>query len=213
MESTNMPNSTLSTSAGCCDGGDYNVFSIIEIFVLVVGLCSLIISFLVLLREKQALQAQLEEDVAEEDVASQDRKEEMRSDSTRNRMAFILNGLIVKEWVPPNDQLVESMEGHQDNPVLSGEAVEASQPPAIEINSSLVSCAIGSDDCESLAGEEEMAGCAICLSHFKPQQLVCESNNSSCRHIFHKDCMIDWLTKNHDDCPMCREVYLPQTTV
>jgi hypothetical protein len=42
---------------------------------------------------------------------------------------------------------------------------------------------------------------------------VCESNNPLCRHIFHKDCMVDWLTKLHDDCPTCREVYLLQATV
>jgi hypothetical protein len=34
---------------------------------------------------------------------------------------------------------------------------------------------------------------------------VCESNNPLCRHIFHKDCMVDWLTKLHVDCPTCRE--------
>jgi hypothetical protein len=100
-----------------------------------------------------------------------------------------------------------------ENTPTSGKAVEAPQPPAASpINSSsFASCAIGSDDCESIDGEEEMAGCAICLSPFRPQQLVCESNNSLCRHVFHKDCMVDWLLKGHDECPMCREVYLVET--
>jgi hypothetical protein len=111
------------------------------------------------------------------------------------------------EWVPDDAPVVQSTESDQDNPP-SGEAVEASQPPAPLINSSLVSCAMGSDDCKSSAGEGEIADCAICLSHFKPQQLVCESNNSSCQHVFHKDCMVDWLMKKHNDCPLCREVYL-----
>jgi hypothetical protein len=104
----------------------------------------------------------------------------------------------------------ESLEADQDTPP-SGDAVEAPQPPASQTNSSPAFCAMRSDDCESLSGEEERAGCAICLSHFEPQELVCESNNSSCQHVFHKDCMVDWLMKGHDTCPMCREVYLLNT--
>jgi hypothetical protein len=210
-----MSNSTVSvpTNAICCDGSEIDFVAITLFSLLVVGISLLVVSLIVAfarLREKAALEAHH----LEEDAALHDRKEEIRSDSARNRMEFISNGLIVKEWVSPNDKpVVESTEGDQDNPALSIEAVDVSQPPAVQINSSFVPCAMGGDDFDSLVGEEETADCAICLSHFKPQQLVCESNNSSCRHIFHKDCMIDWLTKNHDECPMCREVYLLQTTV
>jgi hypothetical protein len=137
-------------------------------------------------------------EMEEIDMASHENKQE------RRREQSILNGLNVKEWMPDGTP-VESTEGDQDTPP-SGDAVEAPQ----SIKSSLASCAMGSDDCESLAGKE-MAGCAICLSHFKPQQLVCESNNSSCQHVFHKDCMVDWLMKHHDTCPMCREVYILKT--
>jgi hypothetical protein len=217
-EPTNQPtmsNSSVPNNVTCCDGGEevlpraqvhFDVVSI-TVFSLVVILLSFLVVVIVRLREKMALQAQLEEG-----VASHDRKAERRI--ARNK--FISNGLTIKEWVPPNDQQVvlESTEEDEDSP-RSAETVEASQPPAPAppINSSLVSCTMGSDDCDSLEGEEEMAGCAICLRHFKPQQLVCESNNPLCRHIFHKDCMVDWLTKLHDECPMCREVYLLQTTV
>jgi hypothetical protein len=162
---------------------------------LVVGLCSLII-FFVRLRERNLASQEAEEDLA------QNSEEERR----RKRKDYISNGLNVKEW-SPDDTPVESTEGDQDIPP-SGETVEAPQPPAPPINYFPTLCVMGSDDCEPLAGEEEMAGCAICLSHFTPQQLICESNNSSCQHVFHKDCMVDWLMKDHDNCPMCREVYL-----
>jgi hypothetical protein len=125
----------------------------------------------------------------------------------RKRKESLSNRLIVKEWP------VESNAGYQDIPTPSGEANEAQPPQSPRINSSSASCAMGSEDCDSLTGEEEIAGCAICLSSFKPQQLVCESNNTSCRHVFHKDCMVDWLIKYHDSCPMCREIYLLKTTV
>jgi hypothetical protein len=135
----------------------------------------------------------------EEDVALQESKEER----IRKLKEAISNGLNVREWVPDDPQ-VESTEENQDTP-SSGEMVEAPQPPPAPKNSPSASCAMGSEDCE-----QEMAGCAICLCHFKPKQLVCESNNSSCRHVFHKDCMVDWLMKQTENstCPMCREVYL-----
>jgi hypothetical protein len=142
-------------------------------------------------------------------LASHESKEERR----RERKESISNGLIVKEWMPDADPPVESTEGDTNTPP-SVETIEAPQPVlASHINSSPASCAMGSDDVEPLSGEEEeMAGCAICLSPFEPQQLVCESSSSSCQHVFHKDCMVDWLMReDHGTCPMCREVFLLKT--
>jgi hypothetical protein len=144
----------------------------------------------------------LQENV-DEFVASQESAKDriiMRKESLSNR-------LIVKKWS------VESTGGHQDTLAPPGETDEAPQPRTLPINSLPASCAMRSDDCDSSAGEEEMVDCAICLSSFRPQQLVCESNNASCRHVFHKDCMVDWLMKLHDNCPMCRENYVLQATV
>jgi hypothetical protein len=197
------------TNATCCDGGEVEVFPRAEIFALtlfsltVFGICSLTVIFAIL-HEKMAL-AQVQEN-----AASQESNEERR----RKRKESIINGLNVKEWVPPDDRPVESTDGNQDT-LPSEETIEASHPPARQIIPSPTACVpLGNDDCESLPGEEEMlAGCVICLSHFKSQQLVCESNNSSCQHVFHKDCMVDWLMKHHVSCPICREVYVLKTTV
>jgi hypothetical protein len=168
-----------------------------------IGLCSLVVIF-----ARLCVRIILVSPAMEEDEASQEREEE----SKKERKESLLTGLNLKEW-PLDDPPVESTEGDQDTQP-SGEAVVAPQPPAPPIDSSPTSCVMGSDDCESLTGEEEMAGCAICLSHFKSQQLVCESNNILCQHVFHKECMVDWLMKLHDDCPtcpMCREIYILKT--
>jgi hypothetical protein len=204
---SNLQNLNVTANATCCDGVDDQPFASVQVntvgaltvfSVLVFGICFVIV-VLGLCRQLTI------QDAEREESTSHERKQERR----RLRRQFVSNGLIVKEWLPVDPQ-VESTTGDQDTPP-SGETAEAKQPPAPPINSSLASCAMGSDDCESIAGEEEMAGCSICLSHFKPQELVCESNNSSCQHVFHKDCMVDWLMKYHDDCPMCREVYLLKT--
>jgi hypothetical protein len=178
-----------------------DVVSLTVFPLMVLALCSLIVCFAMLMRQRMALALALLR--AEEDAEHLEMEEERK----RERKESISNELNVREWVPDNST-VKSTEGNQDT-TPAGEAVEAPQPPAPLIKSSPAACAIGSDDCESfVAGEEEMAGCAICLSHFEPQQLVCESNNSACQHVFHKDCMVDWLMKHHENCPMCREVYL-----
>jgi hypothetical protein len=169
-----------------------------------IGFCSLVVIFVRLCGHNMVL---LFSRGVEEDVAPQQESQEERR---RKWKEYVSTELNVKEW-PPDDPPVEPTKEGDQVSSSSGEAVEAPQPSAPPIDSSPASCVMGSDDCESLAGEEEMAGCAICLSHFKPQQLVCESNNSSCQHVFHKDCMVDWLTNHHDNCPMCREVYLLKT--
>jgi hypothetical protein len=205
---TFMWNSSGATNATCCDAEEaflphaqINVVGLIVFSFLLFGLCFVIAVFASLRDKRASHQAQVEAD-----VASHERKEERK----RIRKEFILNGLIVSEWVS-DDALVESTTGGQDTPPSGEEAADAPQPPAPPTNSTSASCVMGSDDCESLAEEDEMAGCAICLSHFRPQQLVCKSNNSSCQHVFHKDCMVDWLMKRHESCPMCREVYLLKT--
>jgi hypothetical protein len=45
--------------------------------------------------------------------------------------------------------------------------------------------------------------CSICLHGYDAGQTVCVSKTSLCDHIFHQDCIKEWL-KDHDNCPMCR---------
>lgn len=45
--------------------------------------------------------------------------------------------------------------------------------------------------------------CAICLSDYVEGDTVCWSKHTSCRHVFHQDCLLPWL-EAHDTCPNCR---------
>lgn len=49
--------------------------------------------------------------------------------------------------------------------------------------------------------------CDICMMDYEPDDKISESKNSGCDHIFHKDCILDWMQKKHT-CPCCRRNYL-----
>ena len=45
--------------------------------------------------------------------------------------------------------------------------------------------------------------CCICLEGYKPGEVICAAKTDACDHVFHEDCVREWL-KNHDRCPLCR---------
>ncbi|CAJ1939522.1 unnamed protein product [Cylindrotheca closterium] len=47
------------------------------------------------------------------------------------------------------------------------------------------------------------AECSICLQMYEPGQTICLAKNTKCKHVFHQDCIEEWL-KDHSDCPLCR---------
>ncbi|CAJ1939520.1 unnamed protein product [Cylindrotheca closterium] len=55
-----------------------------------------------------------------------------------------------------------------------------------------------------------MDECSICLQPYKYGQTICVAKNTHCKHVFHQDCIEEWL-KDHSNCPLCRVtlVYKP----
>jgi Ring finger domain len=49
--------------------------------------------------------------------------------------------------------------------------------------------------------------CGICLMDYQVGEKVCSSLNEECVHVFHKDCMLDWLIRKRR-CPICRRDYV-----
>ena len=47
----------------------------------------------------------------------------------------------------------------------------------------------------------QQTGCAICLDDFEDEEKV---RVLPCRHKFHGDCVIPWLTERHASCPLCK---------
>ena len=45
--------------------------------------------------------------------------------------------------------------------------------------------------------------CSICLDGYKTGETICWSKTNECDHIFHQDCIVEWMVDN-DVCPLCR---------
>ena len=56
-------------------------------------------------------------------------------------------------------------------------------------------------DFKSYTGKEGV-DCSICTENFKNEDQV---SNMECKHLFHKDCIIEW-GKYKNTCPICREI-------
>jgi hypothetical protein len=57
----------------------------------------------------------------------------------------------------------------------------------------------------------ELFDCAICLNSFKTGDEVAQSLNQECQHLFHTECIVEWLTSN-PGCPACRRQFLVEST-
>ena len=62
-------------------------------------------------------------------------------------------------------------------------------------------------DSEELRCNSQSSECSICLSPLRCGDMVSKSNNIDCNHVFHTQCVKEWLIL-HVECPMCRKEYL-----
>ncbi|EFH55192.1 hypothetical protein ARALYDRAFT_901336 [Arabidopsis lyrata subsp. lyrata] len=52
--------------------------------------------------------------------------------------------------------------------------------------------------------EEETETCAICLECILDEdKRIYHMRN--CSHMFHEECVIEWLNRQHNSCPLCRQ--------
>ncbi|GMJ15682.1 hypothetical protein like AT4G05350 [Hibiscus trionum] len=47
--------------------------------------------------------------------------------------------------------------------------------------------------------------CSICMESLSPSEGAVASRRVSCGHVYHRDCITDWLLNgNSNSCPLCR---------
>lgn len=60
---------------------------------------------------------------------------------------------------------------------------------------------------ESSDNQEDGDECPVCLATIQPGDMVSSSTNEACPHVFHRDCIYEWLLRKKG-CPMCRNPFL-----
>lgn len=53
--------------------------------------------------------------------------------------------------------------------------------------------------------------CAICLGEYEAGDTIAWAKAEGCDHVFHGECIREWLKKQHDECPLCRKEILITT--
>jgi hypothetical protein len=80
------------------------------------------------------------------------------------------------------------------------------------VDTNVLTCqADGSDDDEDDNIQKQGGVCAICLGPYHDGELVVQACNRDCHHVFHRECIAEWLAKK-DECPCCRQSFLTEET-
>ena len=80
-----------------------------------------------------------------------------------------------------------------------------STDPSLSSNISYFSydeVSMASDECEM---------CAICICPYEEGDIRIFSKR--CPHVFHKECILEWLVKSHNECPCCRIEMVTKTEI
>lgn len=55
------------------------------------------------------------------------------------------------------------------------------------------------------------ATCIICFRDYEAgDRLVWSTSTETCRHVYHMECMLKWLSTGQKKCPMCRGWFVPE---
>lgn len=57
------------------------------------------------------------------------------------------------------------------------------------------------------------AECAICLLEYETGDSVVWSTRKVCKHAFHDECILVWLSKGKKRCPICRHFFVPGSSI
>lgn len=115
--------------------------------------------------------------------------------------AFATPSLFTDNPTYEDMMLLSSLLGPAKPPVASREDVASAPGVYIirEIAGTLIATtAAGNDGLQIASGER----CLVCLCDYEPGEEVRQL--SKCTHVFHRQCIDEWLTTGRNSCPLCR---------
>jgi hypothetical protein len=59
------------------------------------------------------------------------------------------------------------------------------------------------DDDDALCRANASTVCAICRRGYRANEALCWSKDPGCDHVFHRQCLEDWIAAGNDVCPLC----------
>jgi hypothetical protein len=123
------------------------------------------------------------------------------------RSKVLLEVLIIQSWSPDMKKIPSSSKS-ETKPVLESSSLSNIETDKKDDNQ--VDEENQNPSLENTETEHEENMCAICMEDYKPNDNV--TIGTSCSHMYHKDCLLHWMSSNHDFCPYCREYFFDVTT-
>ncbi|XP_057538100.1 probable E3 ubiquitin-protein ligase RHA4A [Amaranthus tricolor] len=50
--------------------------------------------------------------------------------------------------------------------------------------------------------------CCVCMEGFQSPHHNDSAKQLPCRHVYHPDCILTWLSSSHHSCPLCRQILI-----
>ena len=142
------------------------------------------------------------------------------TDSHNFVVAFVVDtqAISMNDFIPAThmaygyeiDDIETKHNASQDPPMVDAVTQTSEEPAIVDLENGMGPDAIiklpdwktGAPNC-----------CAICLSEYEPGEVLVWSSNRSCMHVYHQECLLEYLVKVKDGstpCPMCRQQFLIQ---
>ncbi|KAL1861989.1 hypothetical protein Plec18170_000813 [Paecilomyces lecythidis] len=122
---------------------------------------------------------------------------------SENHPAFATPSLFTDNPTYEDMILLSSLLGPAKPPVASQEDVSSAGGlfRLVEYGGTLVAEAEGDSGAPNIQLSENER-CLICLSDYEAAEELRQLTN--CKHVYHKDCIDEWLTTGRNSCPLCR---------
>ncbi|KAL7563624.1 hypothetical protein ACA910_013364 [Epithemia clementina (nom. ined.)] len=105
----------------------------------------------------------------------------------------------------------ETVEPYTTEPTKTNDATDMEEPSNHEDDNSAPDPSPGGHCHCHINEDDEQDGCVICLNQYEEGEIIAWSHNKKCEHLFHHQCIMEWLLK-HDECPICRNNFMLEST-